>query len=229
MSFYEDWKNCLLNQNNDFDYIEAFLKKKDFTRRVLRNGNIEQIKLFCSILLNYDVDEIISVINNSFYSTLTPGQIIQFSNFENGTIKLVQLLYNKANGMSYSEIGRTLVGSEEQNAATKYGENHSKLARDFDLVTISDHKPSIVKITSFGKYFVFFDYDDQIKLIRLLALRDPLIQNLIIKAKNGIVYYSDECKCLSESTKIRRRGNVKKLLELVFEKSNNLIINNIIW
>ena len=229
MSFYEDWENCLLDKNNDFDYIEAFLKKKDFTRRVLRNGNIEQIKLACSILLNYDVDKIISVINNSFYSTLTPAQIIQFSNFENGTIKLAQLLYNKTNGMSYSEIGRKLVGSEEQNAATKYGENHSKLARDFDLVTISDHKPSVVKITNFGKFFVFFDYDEQIKLIRLFALRDPLIQNLIIKANNGVVYYSDECKCLSESTKIRRRGNVKKLLELVFEKSNNLIINNIIW
>ena len=155
--------------------------------------------------------------------------VIQFSNFENGTTKLAELLYNKEDGMSYPEIGRALAGSEEFNAATKYGENHSKLARDFELVSITDHKPTIVTITNFGRYFVFFDERDQLKLIKILGLRDPLIQNLIIKSKQGVAYYNDECNCLSDSTKIRRRGNVKKLLEVIIEDTNTSISNNIMW
>lgn len=229
MSFYEDWYNCLLNEDDDFDYIQAFLQKKDYTKRILKNGSSKQIELFCKLLLEYDLNKIIDVIDETFYNDLTPAMIIQFSNFENGTTKLAELLYNKEDGMSYPEIGRALAGSEELNAATKYGENHSKLARDFELVSITEHKPTIVTITNFGRYFVFFDERDQMKLIKILGLRDPFIQNLIIKSKQGIVYYTDECNCLSDSTKIRRRSNVKKLLEVILEDINTSIGNNIIW
>lgn len=229
MSFYEEWDNCLQNGDNDFDYIQAFLEKKDFTKRILYGGSSEQIALFCKLLLNYDLNRIINVIDKTFYHDLTPAMVIQFSSFENGTTKLVELLYNKEEGISYPEIGRALAGSEELNAATKYGENHSKLAREFDLVSITDHKPSIVKITNFGKYFAFFDEIEQRKLLKILGFRDPLIQNLIIKAKQGIVYYTDECDCLSDSTKIRRRSNVKKLLGVILEEIDTSIINNIIW
>lgn len=229
MSFYEEWGNCLQNGDNDFDYIQAFLEKKDFTKRILYVGSSDQIALFCKLLLSYDLNRIINVIDETFYHDLTPAMVIQFSSFENGTTKLVELLYNKEEGISYPEIGRSLAGSEELNAATKYGENHSKLAREFDLVSITVHKPFIVTITNFGKYFAFFDEIEQRKLLKILGLRDPLIQNLIIKAKQGIVYYTDECDCLSDSTKIRRRGNVKKLLGVILEGIDTSIINNIIW
>ena len=179
--------------------------------------------------MGYDLNKMINIIDESFYNVLTPAMVIQFSSFENGTTKLVELLYNKEDGMSYPDIGRSLAGSEELNAATKYGENHSKLARDFDLVNITDHKPTVVTITNFGKYFAFFDEKEKLKLLKILGLRDPLIQNLIIKAKQGIVYYTDECNCLSESTKIRRRSNVKKLLGLILEEVDTSIMNNIIW
>ena len=55
MSFYEDWNNCLLNGDDDFDYIQAFLRKKDYTTRILKNGNSNQIELFCKTLLEYDL------------------------------------------------------------------------------------------------------------------------------------------------------------------------------
>ena len=97
------------------------------------------------------------------------------------------------------------------------------------MVNITDHKPTVVTITNFGKYFAFFDEKEKLKLLKILGLRDPLIQNLIIKAKQGIVYYTDECNCLSESTKIRRRSNVKKLLGLILEEVDTSIMNNIIW
>ena len=229
MSFYEDWYNCLENNEDDYYYVQAFLKKKDFTKRILNNGDSDQIALFCKLLLGYDLNKMNNIIDESYYNVLTPAMVIQFSSFENGTTKLVELLYNKEDGMSYPDIGRSLAGSEELNAATKYGENHSKLARDFDLVNITDHKPTVVTITNFGKYFAFFDEKEKLKLLKILGLRDPLIQNLIIKAKQGIVYYTDECNCLSESTKIRRRSNVKKLLGLILEEVDTSIMNNIIW
>lgn len=228
MSFYNDWNDCLIAKDNDYDYIEAFLKRKDYTTRILKNGSAEQIELFSNIMLNYDLKRMIFVLDDSFYCELSPSMIMQFSNLENGTIKLTELLYN-GDCLSYPEIGKKLIDSEELSAATKYGENHSKLAREFDLVSIERERPAKVKITNFGKYFAFFDREDQIKLIKILALRDQLIQNLIIKAKKGIVYYSDECNCLSVSTKIRRRSNVKEIMELVFQGLDNSIFLNIIW
>ena len=229
MTFYKEWSSCIQNEEDDFQFIKAFLKREDRTEIAFKNGTSKQIELICNLLLNYDINNIVEAMDYSFYNYLTSDMIVQFSNFENGTVKLAELLYSKEEGMTYSEIGRALIGSEKVGAAIKYGENHSKLAEEFELVTISDHKPSIVTITNFGKYFAFFDRTEQIKLIKMLCIRDPLVQNLIIKAKREIVYYNDECKCLSESTRIRRRSNVKKLLEMVLENVNISIGNNIIW
>ena len=228
MCFYDDWNACLAKNRDDYDYIEAFLKKKDFTTRILIDGTSKQLEVFCKLLLNYNIEKIIDVIDDSFYSTLTPRMIVQFSNFKNATTVLTQILYSH-DDLLYEEVGKELIGSEKLGAAKKYGENHSKLAKDFELVTISDSRPAKVKITNFGKCFAFFDEKDQIKLIRVLALRDPLIENLIIKGKHGLVSYSKECDCLSESTKNRRKGNVRQLVELIFEGINSQIVNNIVW
>ncbi|RGC49165.1 hypothetical protein [Absiella sp. AM29-15] len=229
MSFYDDWLDAIKNSDDDIDYLEAFLKKKDYTLRILHSGNNEQVEVFCRILLNYDFKKIIDLIDDNYISELNCSKVIQFSNLENGTYNLVRVLYGHNEGLSYPEIGRALVGSEETNAATKYGENHSKLGRDFELVTITDSKPSIVKNTVFGECFAFLERDQQIKLLKVLGLRDPVIKNLIANSKKGIVYYMDECNCLSESTRIRRRSNVKKLFELIFEGNTDSFINNIMW
>lgn len=229
MSFYDDWGACIKNSEDDSDYIEAYLKKKDYTTRLLYNGSNEEIATFCKLLISYNIDKIIEFIDESFYSELSPSKIVQFSDFEKGTSRLVQVLYVNKDGMNYPSIGRALVGSEDLNAATKYGENHSKLARDFDLVKISGHKPAIVKLSHFGECFAFLEKREQEELLRKLALRDPLIKNIIIKAKRGPVYYEEECNCLSESTRIRRRSNVKKLIELIFLNHISSIKDNIIW
>lgn len=229
MSFYDDWSACIENCEDDSDYVEAYLKKKDYTTRLLYNGSDEEIASFCKLLINYDIDKMIGFINDSFYTELSPSKIVQFSDFEKGTSQLVQVLYVNSEGMNYPSIGRILVRSEDLNAATKYGENHSKLARDFDLVKISEHKPAIVKLSRFGECFAYLEKIEQEELLRKLALRDPLIKNIIAKAAKGPVYYIEECNCLSESTKIRRRSNVKKLIELIFLNSTNSIKNNIIW
>lgn len=229
MSFYDDWTDVINKCEDDIDYIEAFLKKKDYTLRILHTGNKEQIATFCKLILNYEFNKLVDAIDDSYISNLDSSRVIQFSNFENGTYNIVRVLYGSDLGKSYPDIGRILVGSEELNAAIKYGENHSKLARDFDLVSITDHKPTIVKNTSFGDCFAFLEKKEQTQILKVLGLRDPVIKNLIAKAKHGIVYYMQECDCLSESTRIRRRSNVKKLFELIFEDNTNSFINNIIW
>ena len=32
MSFYDDWLDAIKNSDDDIDYLEAFLKKKDYTQ-----------------------------------------------------------------------------------------------------------------------------------------------------------------------------------------------------
>ena len=229
MSFYDDWSETIKNGEADRDYIEAFLMKKAYTTKILHTGSREQIEVFCKLLLGYDFEKFLEYIDERFITDLDPSKIMQFSNFENGTYNLVRILYGINTGYSYPEIGRKLIGSIELNAATKYGENHSKLGRDFDLVLINEHKPAIVKNTKFGECFAFLDREEQNKILKILGLRDPVIKNLIAKSKKGIVNYMDECKCLSESTRIRRRSNVKKVFELIIEDNTNSYLSNIIW
>lgn len=228
MDFYEEWYECLLSGEDDTDYLEAFLKKKKYTTTTFLKGNNEQISNMCKLLINYDIEKVIEVIDKKYITKLDPSKIIQFSNFENGTLNIVKLLYIKKE-MEYTAIGRELIQSVEEGAAKKYGENHSKLARDFNLVEITNTRPAKVKNTRFGDCFVFFEKSEQDKLLKILGIRDPLILNIIAKLKEEIVYYVDECQCLSESTAIRRRSNVKKLFEFIFEDSKNQIKSNIMW
>lgn len=103
MSFYDDWLDAIKNSDDDIDYLEAFLKKKDYTLRILHSGNNEQVEVFCRILLNYDFKKIIDLIDDNYISELNCSKVIQFSNLENGTYNLVRVLYGHNEGVSQTK------------------------------------------------------------------------------------------------------------------------------
>ena len=56
------------------------------------------------------------------------------------------------------------------------------------------------------------------------------MRNMIYRAKQGKCKYSAEVSCLSESTQVRRRSNVKQLLEYILTNTDyEDLLDNIQW
>ncbi len=145
---------------------------------------------------------------------ISPKNIPQYSNLEDGTFKIIEILKKNNSGMSFNEIGVGLTGSGKKDVAyKKYGENHSKLAELLDLVYITIDSPRKVFLTDLGKLFSRSDLNIKIKILHNQILRIPIIQDIIKNwsdANFNLIEYLN--KFLAKSTAIRRTPNIKQLL-----------------
>ena len=226
MDFYKEWNKDLLNQ----EFISDFLNKKKYSEEVFLSGSDDEIVFAYNVLTKIGIESIINYIDEKEIKEIDPTMIFQFSNFEAGTKDICRILFSEKKALTFDEIGEKMLGERSKLAEKKYGENHSKLAGQLSLVTISVSRPFTVENSSLGNFCVSLDENCFLNFIKILALRNELVKNLIAKAKKGFVNYRDEVRCLSESTSIRRRSNVKFLMSFIlkntiFEK----LLFNIIW
>lgn len=229
MGFYDEWISCINKTENDNFYIKSFLYHSiDSIDALEKSSKIDLIRII-DFLISYDKNKIIKLIDEDSIKILNPSDIIQFSNFDKGTVELTHILIYEKNGLTFDEIGYKLIGTESDGAAKKYGENHAKVAKGMSLVKFSSEKPYIVTNTNLGNFFPYLEEETQNKLISILCLRNPLIQNIIAKAKKGIVNYYDEVECIADSIKLRRKQNVKYILDLALKEINSDFINNIVF
>ena len=85
-----------------------------------------------------------------------------------------------------------------------------------------------MKNTALGSFTIGLEKDEKDELVKKLAMRNCFIKSLIFHAKNGVISYNDLAgKVLSESTCVRRKSNVKKLVSLMLEDSE--LLNSVIW
>ena len=119
-----------------------------------------------------------------------------------------------------SKIGKFLENDDIKRtdcAYTKYGENHAKTACQLGLLHCIDKK---YFVSCLGYVIGDLSEEKQKKLLNRLLLRNKLIKRLIYKCyHNNVVIYNDEVGFLKDSTKLRRKSNVKKMIEII--KSNN--------
>ena len=115
-------------------------------------------------------------------------------------------------------------------AQTKYGENHYKLAVQLGFVT--SEKPFIATDLGYA-YYLNADEEQRSEIKKRLALRIPIIQRALLTADVKQVNMSDlMCEYLSESTMLRRRSNVRELLNDIMDISKPEMqrrLNNIVW
>ncbi len=226
MNFYEQWLETIRLNNDDKNYIMDFLSCSEKTTTPLINGNNKELIVACKLLIDKDIHDFIDCINNPV--EFTSDDIIQYSNFEHAIISVNAILLFNNSELTYYDLGKELIHSNSKLACSKYGENHSKLAKEFNFVSFRKSKRVFIKNTALGKFNVALSYDDRIELIRRLGLRNKFIQTLIFYAKNSkISYYKLAKKVLSEKTIIRRKSNIKYLLELIIDDSE--LLNNIEW
>lgn len=216
MGFYSDWIKALANGEDDIAIIAAFLNSVPESTKPFHDADPTGHAAAYEVLNAVPNERVLDVVASiDIPRTLIPADVPCFSTFENGAVRLNELLEFEAEGLTFSDAGYQLMNSVKPGAKTKYGENHSKLAAMMDLVTISDTRPVIVKPTAWGSYLTKYELRRKHDVLKKLLLRDLCVKTIVKAALQGQTSYREAVKVLSPSTALRRRSNVRYLVEYV--------------
>ena len=226
MNFYREWQNSMYDIEKNREYTKRFLNKDIESIEILNCGTVEELIDFCKFLLKIPINNFIFCIDEDRFCS--SDMIVQYSNLNHAIIDVSRILKFSDHAMTYTEIGMELIKAKEADACKKYGENHSKLAKELSMVIFEKKHVTKIFNTAFGNFSVDLSKKDRIEIVKRLILRNDFIQKLIYLSKKGLVNYMDiACETLSESTAKRRKSNVKQLIYLVLE--NHELLNNIVW
>lgn len=177
-------------------------------------------KNFINELNTIEMNQLIGLCINAENIEISPSNIPQFSSFLDGTEELVTVLRKAGNyGPTFKDVGEHLLGQGKKTGAyVKYGENHVKLASIYNLVYIDKDRKSRAYLTELGKQFEKLNKDDKRDFLIKMSFSIPVVQYCIKKAANEIVDVDGVlAEHLSPTTVIRRRSNVKYIINLVTE------------
>lgn len=184
-------------------------------------------KDFLELLSSLDTADVIKEtilrsLDDQSLSSLMKSDIVQFSTFENSTVKLSEHIhYNGNNGYSFFDIGVFLLGNDKSKAAlVKYGENHSKTGESLGLLEIDrSTRPFKVYNSRIGEYIIKENSLNSDKVIAALILNIKIIRYIIRQSYLGKVSVPQVISFLKETTKNRRLTNIKSLLTYLYEHS----------
>ena len=226
MNFYLEWEKNSCDLGKTKEYIKNFLSKSENSLTVFNTGTTDELVYVCGFLLKIPICNFINCIDEN--KKCPTDSIIQYSNLEHAIVDVPRVLKFQTGPLTFSELGKIIIKAKEDGACKKYGENHAKVALEMSMVNFERKGAIVVKNNSFGNFSVGLSSYDRTELIKRLALRNVFIQKLIYLAKNGLVNYMDvACEVLSESTAIRRKSNVRQIVNLIL--NDNEIVDNIVW
>ena len=147
------------------------------------------------------------------------GDIFQFSDLDDGTTVFCEKMSRTDNpGMKFIDIGRLLLddGKDRKDGAlVKYGENHAKTA---EMLGLSFELCKTYYLSGIGYIYVELSKEQQDRFLTRLVLRNKLITRLYQATKNGNVNMREFMYMLSDSTYVRRKSNVKKIINLDYSR-----------
>jgi hypothetical protein len=178
-----------------------------------------QVGDVATLLRNETIDNIFSCIENhaNELPRVASSNIPEFSRILEVDNVLSALIETGEKFPGFVEIGRVLCRADKEPAQRKYGENHYKLTAFLGLAT----RTYPLSATELGKQYFEKDPEDRKDILAKLILRIPIIQQLLIMAKDEYVDVdSFFAKFLSHSTVNRRTSSTRTLIdELIRYKS----------
>lgn len=215
-------------------YIDEILNESIYQNEIIKLFYLfpvsnEELKVYTDDQLNIvaekiieilkvvSVDNIISIIeaNKAEIPEITTANIPQFSNIN--SIDDVLNIVESSDQITFELIGYYINKNTSKGAQIKYGENHYKVAAAIGLTSFK--KP--FHVTALGKRYMSLSSEDKIIIRNKLFLLVPIVQKIIIDAKYKIVHPVDILRLyLSESTSIRRRSNVRTMVESVYKDAS---------
>lgn len=207
-------KMSMKNPNNQLERALSFYYSENLRFHSVTSLNIEEAQAILSALFEIPINVIIKKINeNNIHDKFYPHDIPQFSSLDDCFTSIIKLVHSGLDGVSFQKIGYFLRTIQRKRGADfKYGENHSKCAALMGLC----HIDKGVWTNPFSFAFERLDITAQSLLRPKLCLRIPLIQ-AFYKHNKSQEFLELSLTCLSDSTMIRRKPNVIKLINVVEE------------
>ncbi|MCM1126495.1 MAG: hypothetical protein NC429_08470 [Lachnospiraceae bacterium] len=147
---------------------------------------------------------------------ITAKDVFQFSDMKHATVVICEKVKAHNNlGMKYIDIGKILLDDgkvRKDGAYTKYGENHVKTAEAMGLFF---ELSRTYFLSCLGYIYCDLPNEDRDKLLTRLLLRNRLIIRLVQASENGNINAREFFYMLSDSTYLRRRSNVKAVLNIL--------------
>lgn len=137
--------------------------------------------------------------------------IPQFSSLDDCFESVNKLIRSGLDGVSFARMGYFLrTNHRKKGADCKYGENHSKCAGLMGLCRIQNG------VWRNPYSYAYESLDDATKIIirPKLCLGIGLIRGFFVNGQSE-QYIQSAMSCLSESTQLRRKSNIKTLIETV--------------
>lgn len=141
----------------------------------------------------------------------TSSMIPQFSSLDDCFESVNKLIRSGLDGVSFARMGYFLrTNQRKKGADCKYGENHSKCAGLMGLCRIQNG----VWRNSYSYAYESLDDVTKIGIRPKLCLGIGLIRGFFVNGQSE-QYIQSAMSCLSESTQLRRKSNIKTLIETV--------------
>ena len=177
----------------------------------------EEIELYIKKILETPIEKMLEhVFNVSTTEAISARDVLQFSDFTDGTEKICKKIISVDNpGLTYLEAGKLLFDDgvvRTDTAYNKYGENHLKLSAALGLTYELTH---VYFVSCIGYAYVEMNETDKQRLTVRLLIRNKLISRLLKASNIATVDMRQFLYMLSDSTYIRRRSNIKYVLNLL--------------
>lgn len=225
-----DYTSAILSSNFEmalsaffFNYGDSFESTDNYDERCLKAAEnmIKHISDMCSEDIIDFIDD-----NDELIATMNPKNIPQFSdiNYVNTILSAVK---TNPDG-DYELFGYYYKKDAKEGAHRKYGENHYKIASMMGLVT----RNAPFRITYIGECYMKLSKREKLLIRPKLYLKIPIIQRVMAGSLYGNVYPTELMRtCLSESTVIRRRSNVRAMVKEICDICNDSVnlFDRFIW
>lgn len=158
-----------------------------------------------------EITELLKADRNEFI--ISTASIPQFSSYEDVVFEVPYLsVASRERDIAFSQMGYMLLRTPKKDGAyLKYGENHTKTAALMGLCTVQKGR---VNPSYLGVAYSRLPKEEQKDIIPKIILYMPIIQNFFVNDMD-IDLLRKYFSLLSESTQIRRRSNVKTLINQV--------------
>lgn len=225
-----DYISAILSSDYDkaikvffFNYTDTFESTDNSGKRC-----VDAAELLIRYINNMCIEEIIEFIddNDMLIDAMNSKNIPQFSDI-NYVDTILSTVKTNPDG-DYELFGYFYKKDANEGAHRKYGENHYKTASLMGLVT----QKSPFCVTYFGESYIKLSEKEKLLIRPKLYMRIPIIQKVMSDSLYGKAYPMELMRtCLSESTVIRRRSNVRAMVKEICGLCNDGInlFDKFIW
>ena len=196
------------------------------------NWSFAQSKSVFDTLLSMGIDELLVIVDSVERKPIVVADIPQFGSISNLIRVPIILAEAGCANMNYAELGFRLKNDPNAKlyANIKFGENHGKGASLLGLVSCIDQRFSLSPLSNY--FCQISDTSIQEEIVKRLFFRIPLVQAILMAARDGIINGYQLMSGLSASTQ-KRRGQclraVFRYLRDYKQTELNRRLDNIVW